>query len=347
MLILDIVLALALVMAAFSTVSSGLTELVLRLWPTRAGHLRSTMRNFIAEVLLPNYIEVKGGGYVFSVEDEKAVSDNVLYQLTKNPNHKPAESPGLLSMPFVTRQYIDELSTEAFIERLAKSVIGKAFALEADDARAKRISAISLSYERFMAASAELYRKTANTVAIGVAIAFAFGSNIQFLEIVDHLRGNPEAIAEVIASDDQLLNTLDPDDDYEAKVQALSGTIDDLPLPLGWGGVSGAPVPVWQQPEESTDGTKFWFRWLIEVLASGLLIGLGAPFWYRAVKNISQVRFIAGSLVRTSPESVGEPSQPNHSENIEERATNQTRLFDALSDNTPPPLVDDAPPPAG
>jgi hypothetical protein len=82
----------------------------------------------------------------------------------------------------------------------------------------------------------------------------------------------------------------------KGSVGELKKAVDDakkLGLPIGWsqGGLFNA------KDMEPMGG----FVWFLTTVITGLLIGLGGPFWFDIVKRLSVVSQVTGALIRPPP----------------------------------------------
>ena len=332
--ILDLVLSFALLMIGFSTIASGMTELLLRLLNSRTGNLANAVRSLAEDVLVPNAIKLLGDRAGLSEEEREKLVTELCTDLTRNPVYGRSARilPGWLKLP--STQMVDALSSEAFVQRLAKTSLGKLIADQDGAGRATVLNDMTLAFERYMATSAELFRKYANVAALLVAIVFAGAANIQLGPLVSYLRDNPAVVAQVIDQNDRFITMAEnqtlSDSTLEAAVKEVSEQIDqlqsDFQLPIGWS-VSGQNNP--------TVTLRGVLEWCINVLAAGLLIGLGAPFWYRVVQRISQFRLVAGAVAGQSDETVGSPKAASAAADPMARLKAHVDLFEASAQIEP------------
>jgi len=297
-----------------------------------------------------------------------------LDKLAEKARLKLVTNPAQASEPeaFSASKSIDTLTTFAFVQRLAETDIGKSLGKRVE---ADTLKALTRGFERFTAASNELFRKRARTATMISAIILAFSVNIPAGPVFDYVMENPE-LAGAIAADaqtaiesnqqqlddfDKALSelTLDADkvpeldltEDEAARLQKaseeVSSAVDDISstlenarglyeLPLGYQAswfedtCGGFDPPLTQAEDPSSlDNISYavrlgWFGagecissgafrfWFVNVLLSGVLIGLGGPFWYRVYASLSHtaqlVRAFRGS---TRPETLGTGSSTN------------------------------------
>ena len=169
--IVSLILAFSLLMIVFSTLVSGLVEVLLRLFGSRVKNLRNAVHIFCKEIVWPRYAEILG-----ATADDAPGIEALIDALTLNPvavsqdkaatQEKPTFLDQLLGR--ATRGWLDALSIEAFVQRLAKTDVGMAFKYQGDAFVTAQIQDFSLTFERYMAASAENFRKHAHYVTFVV-----------------------------------------------------------------------------------------------------------------------------------------------------------------------------------
>lgn len=349
--------------------------------------------------------------------------------LLKNPAFTPLRIPFTKKeLSFLGSRTVDTLTTYAFVQRLAETEVGKALYPRLEKGALK---AVTRSFERYVSASNELFRKRARLLTILAAIVLAFAINVPAGPVFDYLIKNPELADELADQGEdaqkQYITQLNDFNETMTRLQVQIGEVPALPEDTGnqiepsgnagaEGGDTGQPsattgaqpvdpeandnqteersntgtagggtsqpsaetdeqpvdpeelqdtldqvnetigdiastlgdarssfdLPLgyettWFQetcggnPEGSSDshfltnlankalqcaGSEDWYHWALNVLLSGLLIGLGGPFWYRVFTSLSYT----AQLVRTfrgspHPETVGagnNESQPVH-----------------------------------
>ena len=102
--------------------------------------------------------------------------------------------------------------------------------------------------------------------------------------------------------------------EHRAKVEAkvLAGEAANVAVKLGWITPSSEPTVTSPETQAPQDALKqqvwnaIWY-WLLGCLATGLLAGLGTPFWYDTVQRIATFR---GKVLSTSARQERSGSQP-------------------------------------
>lgn len=379
MFMLEQVIAFALLMIVLSTVASGFTEATIRLTALRKRNLRGMVRKFLSIAVWPSYDASSKGLDASKFEAAhgccvKALRDHLTYNSVSSV---PKGNKGFFYY-WYTQHWLDELSTPAFLERLAKTRVGKKFYELDEDYRRSLIIDLSLSYERYIAAAQELYRKTSQKVAFGVAIGLAVFGNVHLTRLVEYLGNNPAAVRAIVDNQDEILAMQEAieeadgeiDDEIQETLKQLVELGSELGIPIGWNywpynelryrsedpteddgsggdetgaeeadsgavdaGQAGGDETAVDTNGDQTDGAakpdEGWLIWFLNCLAAGVLIGLGAPFWYRLTKGIGQARAFSAGI--DDNESVG-TSPIVHDESAMERAGGNYNLFMASAE---------------
>ena len=304
------IMAFALVMIMLATAVSGIVELILRLGRVRASILRQVVKSLVKDVIAPSTKEHLPGDDPGNLLDE-AGQAALVEALVRNPTIPPETEKqrtflGRLffdGIGFGNSPHVDELSTASFVQRLAKTEAGKALAAQGEETMAEMVKDFSNTFERYTAASSELFRKRAHSLSIVVAIVLAFGANIDATRIVSILHKSPETRELLLKNSDEILKKLEkpdaetkPEQDLQKSVEALKSEIGSLnatyKLPIGWG-----EYPFCSESRGAGDdarcaegggGFSTFLTWVFNALLAGVLIGLGGPFWYRVFSGLSQ-----------------------------------------------------------
>ncbi len=355
--LLETAAAFAVAMILFATMVTGIVEALVRLVALRALVLEQALLNFAREEL--TRLGVASGPEPRHRHDVDAAKDDGAAGLVAALVYNPAsdEEPGRVPtsgtrQPFAwaarcrrRHRQIDKLSTYAFVQRFAKTELGRDLAEAGEDYLRSRLVDLVRTFERYTAASAEVFRKRIQTITLVVAILFAFAANIDAVRVFRALQENTAARATLLAEAelaaaanaaararlelrlDQATGGEVPDLDSET-VASLGNTTEELTkevqalrssgeLPIGWRYFPYAQA-------DATDGDVAWevtrehLRWLAGVLLGGVLIGLGGPFWLRVFTGLSNL------LVTLKPFGGGNP------EIVTERPDERPATRDAL-----------------
>jgi hypothetical protein len=212
-----------------------------------------------------------------------------------------------------------DVSLEYMLRCLAQSKPVKEASLATSVAIKAEFNRIARKYEEFgssVSASFKLYSQ-AWSLAIGIALAIC--ANIDGLRIFEAYRADPSLTAIVIEKMEKQDTLTNVDSTTPSAQQQLADLIT-LGVPIGWqfypGCPFGADAEAWARscpkckviPVEKREIGKekqwlgerivktLWYDpggfllWLMVVVGTGVLIGLGAPFWFDVAKRLAQIR---------------------------------------------------------
>ncbi|SLN64695.1 hypothetical protein PEL8287_03574 [Roseovarius litorisediminis] len=138
-------------------------------------------------------------------------AQNLLDALTVNPSLSSRMEDAGGSWPFsILRKSlrfcrgdganrVDRLSTCAFLHRLAKTEAGEKLATLAEAELGDVLADLSTTYERYIAASNEFFRKRAHAVTLWISFALAFAVNFEAGTVFRHLMDSPETREALLA----------------------------------------------------------------------------------------------------------------------------------------------------
>lgn len=223
------------------------------------------------------------------------------------------------------------MSVMEFMERFAGTQTGKTLANEAGDYVSTAINDLAQKFDRFGAGASQLFYHKARAISVGVSIGLAFAINVDAVRLFQsYLHDQPlrqrviekqeqfgekmrdtNATLEKVASDPKAKDAqaeLDAIKKGLADVQAGIGELRTLGVPIGhdyypWcegknqnGDFTDSACK--SQPDSfyeplKTSAGRGWFG---SVLLAGLLIGLGAPFWFDLASGLSKSLGVLKSL---------------------------------------------------
>lgn len=311
--LLEGVMAFAVVMIILSTIVTGIAEALIRLFATRQQVLADAVSSFFRNEVVPRLTAQIGSAYAGKSAPE--IVDALTREMVLNPLAATVEKKtevGRYSWWRRLNHGIEKLSTYSFLQRLAKTKLGRELKDMAEAEKMEVLTDLSRTYERYVAASNEIFRKYAHVVTTCVAVLLCFGANIDAGRVFDHLMNSPDARAslvaqaetaattnaEAVARLDELVGKLNAGqqiDGLEAEemktlaadvAKPLEGLIEKDQLPLG---PSYYPYCEWLDRDCAAPADRNLFTWILNVLVAGALVSLGGPFWYRVFASLSSL----------------------------------------------------------
>jgi len=310
--ILSAAAAFAVLMIIFSTAVASITESYLRISAIRAEILSQSVLSFLKhDPTIRRFLGRLG-------QDANPSAPGALANaLTLNFGYQPYTK----RIPLRGKGRVERLSTFSFLQRLANTELGREIAKSGEETA---LRSLTMGFERYVAASNEVFRKRAQAVSMALSIAFALIVNINAPALFKHLVHNPEFSAslteqgkEFAAENAEQLKRLEnslailendaaPDTDLANALVVVRNSLNDTQakigqlsesLPIGWDYYPHGDICLTPESEEkcvfdlaaSDKGITGFIKWLAGTLLAGFLIGLGGPFWYRVFTSLSHV----------------------------------------------------------
>jgi len=294
--ILDAALAFALTMLVVATAVTQIVRLLQHLAGLRASEFQAMLNDFYAGELEP---VVKRELERLKVGATDKLRSEILEAAANVCKAKPLFDAGELKR-------LVGASTEEIIERLKRSQLGDVLLRELGAEAQTVFRELGQRYEVVGARFTESFRRHSRWWATGIALGLALVINIDSVNVAtsyirnENLRDGVIARVEAITAEyDARVTSLDSADEasgraaLDAAIQGTREQIDflrDAGFPIGWSyfphaHLFGEPMAALQN--RNTFGG--WLLWIAGVLLTGVLAGLGAPFWYDAVTGIARV----------------------------------------------------------
>lgn len=219
-----------------------------------------------------------------------------------------------------------------FMERFAGTQIGKTLATEAGDYVSTAINDLAQKFDRFGAGASQLFYHKARAISVGVSISLAFLINVDAVRLFQSYLHDQPLRQRVIEKQEQFGETMrdakaalekvasDPSaKDSKAELDAIKTSLTGVQA--GFGDLRTLGVPIgdsyypWckgqvKNSDKFTDlacksrpnsfyelfKTREGWGWFGSVLLAGLLIGLGAPFWFDLASGLSKSLGVLKSL---------------------------------------------------
>lgn len=321
--LLDAALAFALAMMGFATVVTVVMEMVHRVFKVRRKGLERVLERLGREVILPALDPVLRDG----VSPDSRVR-RLIVKILNNPVYATGSSldEGLF------KSY-DTISVEHLLRRLMETEEFKTLG-RAGEARLKdTLNQVAMKFEEFGAGANDFFRRRARGFSLYVGMGLALIVNIDGIRMFEAFMRDPSLGAQVIERSASLEQSMgeavtaleqvraeagDPTGEGAAEIeaiearareaQAMLADLEALGLPVGADyfphcRVVGsprvtAPDPLCR-PGAPDAGAARWMGWFISIIFTGLLIGLGGPFWFDVARRIGQVRGAVRGGVRT------------------------------------------------
>lgn len=333
---LESAMAFAVVMIIFSTIVTGLVEAFLRLVALKQKALGRALKHLLTDEVQPALTKALSQAKEAKKDLESVAKSldeglskvragaasigEVVDDFTGNPLTDGADT-GWRGWWNTRFNKIDELTRYSFLQRLAKSDFAEAITKLDDDQLAAFLANISRTYERYIAASNEYYRKISYLVTTIAALIFAVAYNVDAGRVYVHLMDDPASRTALIEQADQameenrkavqslkvLLGEFEdkerdtaPEAKTEAEVlaeiaatrEALDSLREDSRLPVGpslWPYCMGGAAMECEGDRSNTMLSWDFAFWVLNVILAGVLIGLGGPFWSNVYTRLAQL----------------------------------------------------------
>lgn len=320
--LLESAMAFAVTMIIFSTITTGIVELLLRSLGTREKYLEKTIRALFQTVVWPR---MKAPLMASAKTAEAALKEKLGGEFVRAMTGNPLSDVSASGFPVRKDNQVSELSILAFAERLGRTDIGKAILDEGEVQLDLLVKDFVRTFDRFARASHEIFRKRAQRTAMAVGIIFALTANVDAGQLFITLMDNPDLRTGLIDQAEEaaeankaaaqqladLTTELEKGGLSEEQSAEIKAKIDEISADVKALEASGLPVghsfyPYCRgEPEADTrcsDSASFWegavkfLQWLSLSVLAGILIGLGGPFWFRVFSSLSQIFQLLRSL---------------------------------------------------
>lgn len=316
--LVDSILAFALVMAALASVVTLLMEACHRVLRLRVKGMDALFSQFYDDVLC----KILNIG----AEDKEAIVKTVLM----NPIRKiilDSSHPVFPNAVIEKMMHSTDLSSDDLLNRLKKIKAFNELKKKTEFEIRKTLESIQDEYDEYSAAMSDYFKRRAKLFSLLIGILLAFGANIDGVRIYESLNINSGIRASIISQQtnieqkyklaQQKLNAVASDssavpENNKEEIKALKKSLEEatsgisemasLGLPIGW---RYFPANTHARSDQKTTAsaqnfsamidrvTHDWFAhiaWAFKVLVTGLLIGLGAPFWFEVAVKLTRMK---------------------------------------------------------
>lgn len=214
----------------------------------------------------------------------------------------------------------DHISTNDFLCTLASTNIGQKIYQRLDGDVDDLISEIAMRFEDVGERYSEYFKKNAQRVNQWVSIFLALVLNINVITIIQTVSDNSELQATLVTEAQKIVDKLETTKNKNVNTEEAQNTLNEklneinqLGIPYGWPLVPkntyendslGIKEYVYNVKDSIAKGLKDfslgWGVWLFSTIATGLLIGLGASFWFDIVKRLVHVNRYTGAILGTT-----------------------------------------------
>lgn len=322
--LLDAALAFALTMAALATVVTIIMEIVMRVCGLKAKDQVKLIGKLVEDVVQARFGKM-------NYEQKWSAVRGVLNNAVLPENKQMADAKVRQFFIFgQARNIYDDVSLEHVLRRILE-IKGLGIDLRAPTQLRVKLKSVALKYREWRSAVAVHAARRARFWSLIVGVVLAVVLNVDGLRLFEAFASNPQLTDSVIeemdptvdaadAASKSLAETLEKAGETEASAEELQEAINGLKAELGVVRQLGLPIGKEYFPycylsdgvNTASEQTRldrlcepakaiFWDRWqdyggwALRILITGLLMGLGAPFWYDVARRLAQVRQAFGA----------------------------------------------------
>ncbi len=324
--LLDACLAFALTMLSLATIATLGTEMFVRLMNMRAKGLQLMLDDLFEKEVLPTLRQQA------DEIDWQTLKTQCAAALQKSPLADMAGASLWKQFLKATAEWlgltkVTNLDFDEFLKRLPDTELGRKVVGLAEEQRRALFDRLSHRYEEFGSAVRNLFARYAQIFSLLVGVIVAFAMNVDSFRLFTALQEDASLRGRVIASSDQIFTDWEKAQKQEIDRKAAEGKpqpdltreqlqkqkqeffeqwkrVNSLDLPIGYD-----HFPRMDPSTVSTSNlgalcqyTRFYGCWALQVLISGLLIGLGGPFWYNVATKLMEVTqsFRSGAVAESA-----------------------------------------------
>lgn len=301
--ILDAALAFALTMLVVATAATQILRVIQYYAEKRGSELREMLKKYFEQELES---AVKKG---LSRCGKTGIDLSDAIQGVKTAWHK-ADGDSLLGCDAEQKKKCVSVSTERITDWLQQSELGKTLVSQLGDESQKVFEEIAKRYEEIGRAFTESFRSHSRRWTTGIAFGVALIFNIDSITLLDSYLRRQETSRAVIAQaaafaegakrlGDSSALPDGPGTATKTQADILAAARNQLDLlsssglPAGWDlfpyvclDKRDSPACTGAIPRSIPARIP---RWLVGILLTGLLAGLGSPFWYDAMTGLSRL----------------------------------------------------------
>ncbi|MDD5295806.1 MAG: hypothetical protein PHU46_02735 [Rhodocyclaceae bacterium] len=317
-------IAFALALAGLATLCTALIEILHRLFGLRSDGLKKMLEAYFDDVVKPR---LSGDVGKLRADMMTKLTGNALLEKI---HPLPAGGHGLwghvLGLYRNRLLRANAVTTEQFLQRLPDTALFQHLKTDTLDQANAQLKQLADKYDQYGAAATDYFKRRAQMLSLIMGIALALFGNIHAVRIFDTFVQNPEVAQRMATQADAIKAQIDRQapaaadakaqlDQTKADLAKVSTSLSEyqaMGLPIGWnyypnclgtgkgdprckalnlkdkaGEAPGTPCSVMSTLGQDPGGALMW---LFAVLLTGVLIGLGGPFWFDLAMRLSQVR---------------------------------------------------------
>jgi hypothetical protein len=313
---LDAGLAFAITMLILAMVVTTLVETLHRLFGLREKGLAILLGNFYDRILFS-----RSGGVLRGADDARAHARRAFIEMmtiNRGPVGKApmtalnrhlsldstAEDRKFLNWIWSGRR-LGSLSLTAFMERLGGSEYGAQLVTQASTAGEKGIEwvlkDVAQKFDAFGAEASEYFESRARLLSVIVGFVLAFAINVNAIALFETFMKRPDVTQAVIARGESVTKSYE---NLQRQVETLNASAQAASTEEARASVQKAAdeataaveslqsvgVPIGWNTQSLADFRRSRAMSLLGLFLGGLLVGLGGPFWYKAIQALTGVR---------------------------------------------------------
>lgn len=315
-------LAFSAVMIVLSTMATVIVEAIHKLFRQRKKDFERMLTNYYEGAVKPLVTDAADKGAKRFV---KAIRRNPAFA-GEHQNESQSSGNYFFDTAF------EALTTPQFVEQLARSDIGQNISAQVKQGEARLIDQLAAEFERYGDAAHDYFHRRAQVLSLFVAVVFAFVVNVDAVKLFQSMSADNDVAKKIVAQIDpdeweakyiaaKTVADSEAQKFEETVISARSNlqsdldTVAKLDLPIGHAffpfcsdsgllAVSNKHLDARcneltaEQSESSKPHllalltTKNFWKWFSSTLLAGLLIGLGAPFWFKTYRFLAD--FVPG-----------------------------------------------------
>lgn len=303
---LAVALAFVLTMLVVATIVTQVVNLIQGMGRVRSAHLRTMLTEYVEKELHPvvrrELCRVRQDLSEEVAEEIHELAGRVRMAIRPRET-EPIEPETEALFDEDELVSIVDVTTEELTEKLKRSSFGRRVFTELGDRADTMFAELGHRFDLLGEKYSERFRAHTRRWAKIVALLLAVVVNIDSIRIINVFIRNDELTNSVVAElDAYVAEQIEPvklesiersaqDDPVTAikedlrRVEAQINVLANSGVPVGWGYFPHSMV--FGEDNRKTSAAE-WFTWILGVLLTTVLAGLGAPFWYDTLSGLTR-----------------------------------------------------------